>query len=205
MLRVLLTAAVAAASLAWALSGASPVWATPSLPYFTALPESGSTELQVPRLEPIAAPLPDGQVLIAGGRFARSAELFNPATDTFTALPASGNTELQTARTEAVAVPLANGQVLIASGQSAELFNPATDTFTALPASGNTEPQTLRGGAVAAPLSDGQVLIAGGAGSVRKVSPYGCRARNCSTPPPTPSPRCPPQATPSCRYLATRL
>jgi Kelch motif len=126
--------------------------AATSAPYFNALPASGTTELQTPRTGAVAATLPDGQVLIAGGyNFTsydlQSAELFNPTSDTFTALPASGNTELQSARFEAAAATLANGQVLIAGGynaggtlRSAELFNPTTDTFTALPASGNTRP-----------------------------------------------------------------
>ena len=51
----------------------------------------------------VAAPLPDGDVLIAGGQSAnnvllRSAELFDPTTNTFTKLPASGDTELTVAR-----------------------------------------------------------------------------------------------------------
>jgi len=145
---------------------------------FTALPASGNTELQTARYGAVAAPLPNGQVLIAGGTsdgfsYLQSAELFDPATDTFTAMPASGSTELQTARHVAVAAPLPNGQVLIAGGYggsgysgsvlaSAELFSPATDTFAALPASGSTELQTARGGAVATPLPNGQVLVAGG-------------------------------------------
>ena len=143
---------------------------------FTALAASGATELQTARIGAVAAPLPNGQVLIAGGEtaavgggFLQSAELFDPASDTFTALAASGATELQTARADAVAAPLPNGQVLIAGGdngsgplQSAELFNPASDTFTALAASGSTELQTARANAVAAPLPNGQVLIAGG-------------------------------------------
>jgi Kelch motif len=146
----------------------------PTSDTFTALPPSGNTELQTPREDAVAATLPDGRVLIAGGYNAsgtlQSAELFDPTSDTFTALPASGNTELQTARGLAVAAVLHDGQVLIAGGgdnsgddfQSAELFNPTSDTFTALPASGNTELQTARAGAVAATLPDGQVLIAGG-------------------------------------------
>jgi hypothetical protein len=139
---------------------------------FTALPASGSTELQTPRDFAVAASLPDGQVLIAGGSsgggFLQSAELFNPASDTFTALPASGSTELQTPRYGAAASSLPDGQVLIAGGfsgirlQSVELFDSVNDTFTALPASGSSELQTPRQQAVAASLPDGQVLIAGG-------------------------------------------
>src|SRR5947209_3400504 len=145
---------------------------TPATDTFAALAASGSTELQTARYGAVAAALPNGQVLIAGGYnngILASAELFNPANDTFTALPTSGNTELQAARELAVAAPLPNGEVLIAGGASssgvvasAELFNPTNDTFTALPASGSTELQTARGGAVATPLPNGQVLVAGG-------------------------------------------
>jgi len=152
----------------------------PSTDTFTLLPESGETEMHAARYRAVAAPLPNGQVLIAGGEVPsndvgsetlRSAELFDPATDTFTLLPESGETELHVARVLAVAAPLPNGQVLIAGGygggistlKSAELFNPVTDTFSELPESAQTEPQTKRDAAVAAPLPNGQVLIAGGA------------------------------------------
>ncbi len=145
----------------------------PSTDTFTALAASGSSELQTAREGAVAAPLPNGQVLIAGGAnsggILQSAERFDPSTNTFTALAPSGSSELQTAREGAVAAPLANGEVLIAGGfdgnsylQSAELFDPSTDTFTALAASGSSELQTARDGAVAASLSGGQVLIAGG-------------------------------------------
>ena len=161
-----------------------------SLPRFRALAPSGATELRLARYAAVAAPLPNGQVLIAGGKrgksFLASAELFNPATDTFAVLPASGATELQTARESAVAATLRDGQVLIAGGydgrsylQCAELFNPATDTFAALLASGATELQTARLGAVAAPLRNGQVLIAGG----YNRSGYLRRAELCSSGP----------------------
>ena len=171
--RIRLTAMLLGVILAFALWGVGNAWASASAPYFSALPASGSTELQTARSGAVAAPLPNGEVLIAGGENAsntlQSAELFSPTSDTFTALPASGSTELQTPRYGAVAAALPNGEVLIAGGangggylQSAELFNPASDTFTALPASGNTELQTARQFAVAAPLPNGEVLIAGG-------------------------------------------
>ena len=72
-------------------------------------------------------PLPDGQVLIAGGWHEgdlQSAELFDPTDDTFTALTAAGSSELQTARYGAVAAALPDGQVLIAGGynESERLF-----------------------------------------------------------------------------------
>lgn len=165
------------------LGGIGTADASPTLPYFAALPESGETELHVARYAAVAAPLRNGEVLIAGGEgenevALQSVELFNPATDTFTLLAESGQTELQIARAGAVAVPLQNGEVLIAGGHnvsgplksnaepltSAELFNPTTDSFTLLPESGNTELQIPRAKAVAAPLGNGQVLIAGGCG-----------------------------------------
>ena len=140
---------------------------------FTALTAAGSTELHTARFDAVAAPLPDGQVLIAGGQNSggslQSAELFDPADDTFTELTAAGSTELHAARLGAVAAPLPDGQVLIVGGHSesspllfGELFDPAGETFTELPASGATELPSARAGAVAAPLPDGQVLIAGG-------------------------------------------
>ena len=142
----------------------------PSTRMFTA-----TTSMTTARYGPIAAPLPNGDVLIAGGydgtNVLRSAELFDPTNDTFTPLTASGNTELQVGREFAAAAPLPNGDVLIAGGtpqsgpslQSAELFDPSNDTFTMLPASGSTELQAPITDAVAAPLPDGDVLIAGGA------------------------------------------
>jgi Collagen triple helix repeat (20 copies) len=177
VLRVMLSVTVLGATLGGGLGAASAAWAVSSSSYFTVLPESGASEMQTPRNGAVAAPLPDGQVLIAGGENGttaksepipfQSAELFNPTTDTFTALPASGETEMHVARWRALAAPLPDGQVLIAGGNngtgalaSAELFNPTTDSFTLLPESGETEMHIARDGAVAAPLPDGQVLIA---------------------------------------------
>ncbi|MFN8173290.1 MAG: kelch repeat-containing protein [Candidatus Nanopelagicales bacterium] len=144
---------------------------------FTALPASGNTQLTVARRGAVAAPLPDGKVLIAGGTenlddgtLLRSAEIFDPADDSFTALPASGNTQLATGRITAVAAALPDGQVLITGGwdgvstalATAELFDPDTNTFSSLPASGNTQLATGRRDPVAAVLHDGRVLITGG-------------------------------------------
>ncbi len=172
-MRISLGVALVAAILAGVVGGVSPAWAAASSPYFTALAASGATELGTARFDAMAAPLPDGQVLIAGGDnesgYLQNAELFDPVDDTFTALAASGATELQTARGFAVAAALPDGRVLIAGGenhsdplQSAEIFDPADDTFTALAAAGATELYAARVGAVAAPLPDGQVLITGG-------------------------------------------
>lgn len=155
-LRALLILAVSLTAFLAVASGAS---AAASSSFFTA-----TGALKVERTHAVAAPLPDGDVLIAGGSGAsaeKSTELFNPATGEFTAL--AGKPVLGVARIEAVAVPLANGEVLIVGGngaeaeKSAELFDPATGTFTA-----TTPLEKARIGAVAAPLPGGGVLIAGG-------------------------------------------
>ena len=194
-----------------------------SAPYFTKLTGTGQS-LTEARFGAVAATLPSGQVLIAGGYngsgYLSSAELFNPATDTFTKLTGTGQS-LTEARYGAVAATLPSGQVLIAGGyngstailtsaelfnpatdtsrssrsgqsltearsarsrrrcppgevliaggynpgdrslSSAELFNPATDTFTKLTGSGQSLTEA-RDGAVAATLPSGEVLIAGG-------------------------------------------
>jgi Galactose oxidase, central domain len=144
----------------------------PSSGSFVALTPGGSTELQTGAAFAAAAPLPNGDVLIAGGEDPgplASAEVFDPSSGTFATLSAS----LNAARAEAVASPLADGDVLITGGandtatylQSAELFDPSTKTFAALPASGNTELQHPRNRAVAALLPNGEVLEAGGFGT----------------------------------------
>jgi hypothetical protein len=129
---------------------------------------AGIGTMETSREGPIAAPLPDGRVLVAGGRSnsnvnQRSAEIFDPATNAFTPVP--GGNQMVTGREFATAAPLADGRVLIAGGldnsvtatASAEVFNPVTDTFTAVGSM-----STPRNGPGAAPLPDGRVLVAGG-------------------------------------------
>ena len=110
---------------------------------FTKLMGAGGS-FAVARAGAVAATLPSGQVLIAGGRNdgreMQSAELFNATTDTFSELAGAGESPTEP-RFRAVAATLPLGQVLIAGGfngtgslSSAELFNPATDTFTKLAA-----------------------------------------------------------------------
>ena len=118
----------------------------------------------------VAAPLPDGRVLVAGGyyfdgssHYLSSAEIFNPATGSFSPTGA-----MSVAREYAAAAPLPDGRVLVAGGfspapypssipQSAEIFDPATGAFSP------TGDLTVdRSGAAAAPLPDGRVLVAGG-------------------------------------------
>jgi hypothetical protein len=129
----------------------------------------------------VAAPLPDGRVLVAGGSYYdgfvscpylycpqilitwRSAEIFDPVTGSF-----SSTGSMTVPRTGAAAAPLPDGRVLIAGGghydgsnfvaeDSAEIFDPATGSFS--PTGSMTE---VRTGAAAAPLPDGRELIAGG-------------------------------------------
>jgi hypothetical protein len=103
--------------------------------------------------------LADGRVLIAGGYYDATAELYDPATGTFTA---TGN--MTTTRAYNTATLLPSGRVLIvgrSSGSlaSAELYDPSTGTFTS---AGNITTSTNSGTDTATLLADGRVLIAGG-------------------------------------------
>ena len=120
-----------------------------------------------PRESYSATKLPNGQVLIAGGRstvdgdIVATAEIFDPGLGTF--MPT--HSIMTAARQAHTATPLANGQVLIAGGfnpldgvlSSGELFDPATGVFSS---TGNmTDERRLH---TATALRDGCVLIAGG-------------------------------------------
>jgi hypothetical protein len=127
---------------------------------------AGIGAMSTARRGAVAAPLPDGRVLVAGGsyddgteHYLSSAELFNPATGAFTPVADMG-----VARVRAAAAPLPDGRVLVAGGNngstrlsSAEVFNPATGAFTTV-----NDMDGDRARAAAAPLPDGRVLIAGG-------------------------------------------
>jgi Ca2+-binding RTX toxin-like protein len=126
--------------------------------------------MTVSRTGAVAAPLPDGRVLVAGGSVnpfintLPTAEVFNPATNSFSA---AGIGSMSVARYGAVAVPLSDGRVLVAGGfnhqdsylSSAEVFDPATNSFSS---AGIGSMSTPRDEAMAAPLPDGRVLVAGG-------------------------------------------
>ncbi len=150
----------------------------PATDTFTQLTGAGQSLIEA-REPGIAAALPSGKVLIAGGwrgvaapvpngflSVSSIAELFNPVTDTFSEVASS-----LTARSCAVAAALPPGRVLIAGGNdggqesralaSAELFNAETDSFTELTGAGQSLTEA-RECAVAAMLPSGQVLIAGG-------------------------------------------
>jgi hypothetical protein len=128
---------------------------------------AGIGAMSTPRRGAVAAPLPDGRVLVAGGSYndgtehsLASAEVFNPATGTFTPVA-----NMSVARVRAAAAPLPDGRVLVAGGNngsirlsSAEAFNPVTGAFTPV---GDMTADRAR--EAAARLPDGRVLVAGGA------------------------------------------
>ena len=114
---------------------------------------------------PTSALLPNGKVLIAGGKTAlgatpKTAQLYNPVNSTFTA---TGSAE--TAHLYGTATVLADGKVLLVGGfddawafmTSAELYDPTTGVFTA------TTPLPVGlAGQSATRLANGNVLLTGG-------------------------------------------
>jgi Kelch motif len=88
--------------------------------------------MTVPRAGAVAAPLPDGRVLVAGGCCSggsalRSAEIFDPTAGTFSQIG-----DMTVPRSGAVAAPLPDGRVLIAGGDaSAEIYDPVSGAFSA--------------------------------------------------------------------------
>lgn len=137
---------------------------------------SKGPDLATPRVAHLAAKLPDGRILLAGGAswrsvlfikipyFSDSSDLFDPATGKITAGPT-----MKVARGFGSSLWLKNGKLLVVGGASGdlsqlgaptaacELFDPATGLFAAT-------------GSLAAPraaaalflLPDGRVLAAGG-------------------------------------------
>jgi hypothetical protein len=131
---------------------------------------SRTGDMSLSRHGPIAAPLPDGRVLVAGGltddtspvTFLQSAEIFDPDTGTF-----SPTGDMTVPRDYAAAAPLPDGRILVAGGynsggllKSAEIFDPATGSYSP---TGSMAQE--RYAAAAAPLPDGRVLVVGGTGN----------------------------------------
>jgi hypothetical protein len=128
---------------------------------------AGIGPMGTPRRGAIAAPLPDGRVLVAGGSYddgteheLASAEVFSPTTGAFTPVG-----DMRVPRVRAAAASLRDGRVLVAGGNdgsnrlsSAEVFNPATGAFTPVGDMG-----VDRAREAAASLPDGRVLLVGGA------------------------------------------
>lgn len=97
-----------------------------------------SPKMATTRLDPVAMPLPDGTVVVAGGNESNGAavppdaEIYNPTLETFS--PA-GN--FNTERWEFAAAPLADGSVLFAGGYGvgdASNTLASAEVFTATPA-----------------------------------------------------------------------
>ena len=142
----------------------------------TRLSAATSGNMNVARNSHTATLLPDGKVLIAGGRdssnnFLSSAEIFDPATGLFTP---TGS--LATARSDMTATLLPNGKVLIAGGNtqigpislaiaSTELYDAGLGTFSAGPTM--SSPRYLHPATV---LNDGKILMAGGFGASGNAS-----------------------------------
>jgi hypothetical protein len=126
----------------------------------------------------MAAPLPNGDVLVAGGRTAgesfttvKTAEIYDPTAGTF-----SSTGSMATTHQRGFAVSLPDGDVMVGAGgietlakgeaqleilATTEIYDPATGEFSAGPELG-----TARWGAAAVSLPDGRILIAGGYGEV---------------------------------------
>jgi Kelch motif protein/galactose oxidase-like protein len=122
--------------------------------------------LAAARVSPMAATLPSGKVLVAGG-FNRStfasAELYDPTTGRW-----SPTGSMKVARYNATMTLLASGKVLVAGGlissfpgvtAKAELYDPATGGWSA-----TGSMHDPRGNHTATLLSNGEVVIAGGVG-----------------------------------------
>lgn len=122
--------------------------------------------LSVARVGHTATLLPNGKVLVAGGRSSeaihRSAELYDPATGRWTATG-----DMNTMRLEHQGTPLPNGKVLVVGGQTnltvpnvafeAELYDPDTGTW-----SYTSPPAAVRRDHTVTLLKNGRVLVAGG-------------------------------------------
>ncbi|MDY7230343.1 kelch repeat-containing protein [Hyalangium sp. s54d21] len=137
----------------------------------TCVPPSGSWvptgSMTSPRYRHAATLLPDGKVLVSGGRVPdeqwpwehayRTAEVYDPATGTW-----SPTGSMATERSDHTATLLPNGKVLVVGGSSsaplaAELYDPATGTWS--PAGSTTN---RRNHHTATLLPNGKVLVAGG-------------------------------------------
>jgi putative Ig domain-containing protein/galactose oxidase-like protein/Kelch motif protein len=132
---------------------------------------SATGNMTTPRDLATTTVLPNGKVLVVGGRDATgtilaSAELYDPATGQFTQ-----TASMASPRQEHTATLLPNGKVLITGGAkwafpttfyaSAEIYDPATGAFTLTGTMNSPHVDHT-----ATLLANGEVLLAGGLGSV---------------------------------------
>jgi hypothetical protein len=99
--------------------------------------------------------LPDGRVLVAGGKNIDQgvalAELYDPATGSWTATRAMG-----AAHVDALALLLLDGRVMVlGGGGTAELYQPRSESWSSTDCCPESKPSATL-------LRDGQVLVAGG-------------------------------------------
>lgn len=134
--------------------------------------------MQQARALATATLLPDGTVLVAGGRnngqALSSAEIFDPSTSTF-----HPTGSMTTARAGATAQPLPDGRVLVIGGEpigaplTTDIYDPAKGTFAAGPSLTTSLDAT-----VSVLLPDGRIFITGLAGGAG----CGAGAGSCSAP-----------------------
>ncbi|WP_437280015.1 kelch repeat-containing protein [Sorangium sp. So ce375] len=116
-----------------------------------------SLPMSQPREDHTATLLPDGRVLVVGGRndssdALASAELFQPASGLW--LPAA---PMSAARADHTATLLPGGDVLVVGGATAELYHPATNTWSVA-----APPAASRARHTATLLEDGTLFVTGG-------------------------------------------
>lgn len=112
--------------------------------------------------------LPDGRILVAGGRteisiILNTAEIYDPATNSWTVAD-----PMASIRMSHVSVTLEDGRILITGGNvgsgaataGVEIFDPTTETWSAAASMSGA-----RYNHIATRLADGRVLVAGGYGS----------------------------------------
>jgi hypothetical protein len=112
----------------------------------------------------VAAPLPDGRVMVAGGIENRRAEVFYPTTEIWFPIGF-----LSRIRIAPAATLLPSGRLLVTGGAdhsllgsaSAEVFDPATLAFS--PAAPMAGPRVAHHATL---LADGTVLVTGGAAEI---------------------------------------
>ena len=136
---------------------------------------STAPRLSIPRALHTATLLPNGEVLVTGGRalteatptFSNSAETYDPSTSSWS--PAGGMSETRAGHS---AVLMADGRVLVTGGlavvaageervtvyrDTAEIYDPETRTWSSI--ASMTEPRWAH---TTTQLDDGRVLVAGG-------------------------------------------